>query len=322
MYLYISWHLACIQNNTFVPDGQQIQRHCTTKCTCKNQEFDCVEQTCLLDGPTCVISGDPHYQTFDLRYFSFVGDCEYVVSRPCNNDSFIISVRNSLHNDSAFADQVTVQGAGITIVLGRGNGGTITIDGNLQDSTVDGVIKKNGDVQVIQSGGHPNVIFPQLGVRVTWNGLYRVEITVSTRWRNQLCGLCGNYNDDFGDDNIGPDGTEYTNRESRIEDFANSWIVGSPIGCQFSLSELCSPDEAGGAQVRCGELRGSFFSVCNQVVSPSGFIDNCIIDICNCNEDDVDECYCNSLATYAAACAAAGVILPDWRGFYECCKCK
>lgn len=33
---------------------------------------------------TCVASGDPHYTTFDKRRYDFMGNCSYVMSKPCN----------------------------------------------------------------------------------------------------------------------------------------------------------------------------------------------------------------------------------------------
>ena len=59
------------------------------------------------------------------------------------------------------------------------------------------------------------------------------------------------------------------------------------------------------------------------------YINDCILDYCQCNEEDREgredredgeDCYCNSLATYAAVCASSGVVIPSWRDDYLCCK--
>lgn len=39
------------------------------------------------DTSTCVASGDPHYTTFDKRRYNFMGNCSYVMSKPCNHTS-------------------------------------------------------------------------------------------------------------------------------------------------------------------------------------------------------------------------------------------
>jgi len=67
-------------------------------------------------------------------------------------------------------------------------------------------------------------------------------------------------------------------------------------------------------------MQDQFFSACNGMVDPLPFLRNCVIDVCGCNAEDRKECYCESLATYASACAAKGVALPDWRTRYQCRK--
>jgi len=318
--IFFVCYLACVHNGVFVLDGQLIQLNCSTKCTCQNRELICEPQSCLIDGPTCVISGDPHYQTFDLRYFDFQGDCEYTVSRPCGSNEFDISVRNEAHNEKVSCpDQVTVRGGGLTILLGRGFGGTVTIDGVLQPNTGDGIIAQNDEARILRTGGHPNIIFPTHGVRVFFDGLYRVEITVSSKWQGQLCGLCGNYNGNPADDNQSPAGVALVDSNA----LGNSWLVGDPTGCNTPpIRSLCDGTIRTAGITMCSTMQDQFFSACNPAVDPIPFMRNCIIDVCGCNADDRKECYCESLATYAAACAAKGVALPDWRTHYQCRKCQ
>ena len=300
-----------------VLDGQQIQPNCSTRCTCRDGAFHCEPQTCLFDGATCYAAGDPHYQTFDLRNFNFQGNCEYTLTTPCAGDEFRVSVRNEQHNENVTcADQVRISGGGQEIILGRGNGGTVSINGSPHTNTRDGVILETNLVRIVRVGGHPHVIFPTYGVRVFWNGLYRVEITVSTRWRNKLCGLCGNYNGNSGDDFMDQDG----NAINSTNDFGNSWIVGSTTGCTAPEIATCDVAVQNVANVRCSALSGSFFQPCNAIVNPNPFKEDCVYDVCQCNDDDRDMCYCESLATYASACAAAGVALPNWRKFLDCRK--
>ena len=251
------------------------------------------------------------------RNFDFQGNCEYVLTTPCDSDEFSVVVRNEEHNERVTrADQVRISGGGLEIILGRGNGGTVSTNGSLHASTRDRVILETDLVYISRVGGHPNVMFPEYGVRVFWDGQYRVEITVSTRWRNRLCGLCGNYNGNSTDDLMDREG----NTLSTPNAFGNSWVVGSATGCTAPETAACDTAIQNVANVRCSAMSGFFFQACNAIVSPDPFIEDCVYDVCQCNDDSREMCYCESLATYASACAAAGVALPNWRKFLDCRK--
>ena len=298
-------------------EGEQIQPNCSTRCTCRLGKFHCEPQTCLTDGPTCYASGDPHYQTFDLRYYDFQGDCEYVLTTPCNTTEFSVIVGNSPHNSYVSCTEkviVLVPGENLEIVLGRGNGGTVAINGMLQHNNGDGIILQSGGVQVLRSGGRTHVILTIHGVRIFWDGAFRVEVTVSKMWQNKLCGLCGNYNSNASDDFMAPNGDLLTTPDA----FGNSWLYTTNTTNCGALS-MPGPIPNGTLMMgrnRCNVLREGVFTACNTVVDPTPFINNCVFDFAHCNALNQETCYCDSLATYAAACASAGVTPPNWRRFY------
>lgn len=298
-------------------DGEQVQPNCSSRCTCQKGEFRCEEQTCFADGPTCYAAGDPHYKTFDDRYYDFQGDCEYVLTTPCNTSEFSVIVGNSPHNSFVSCTEevtVLVPGESLEIVLGRGNGGTVAINGMLQPNNGDGIIHQSGGVEVVRSGGHPHVLLLTYDVRIFWDGAYRVEVTVSTMWQDKLCGLCGNFNSDAIDDFETPSGTMALTPDA----FGSSWLhENSSSGCAgLTVPPTCPNDIMTEAETRCEVMRQTVFTSCNAIIDPTPFIENCIYDYCLCNDVDREDCFCDSLASYAAACASAGVPPSNWRRFH------
>ena len=297
-------------------EGDQIQPNRSARCTCRNGNFICEQQRLTFDGQTCYASGDPHYHTFDMRYFDFQGTCEYILTQSCYSMDFAVIVRNDAHNSHVSctdAVRVVVPSENLDILLGRGGGGgggTVTINGLLQANNGDEVILTSGGVEVVRVGGRPHVLLNELGVKVTWDGRYRVEVTVSTSWRGRLCGLCGNFNGDPDDDFMTPNNMLASNPN----EFGISWLLVSNIStvCQEypPTPGPCPADIMDIAVERCSVLGGDQFSPCNDIASPTTFIDSCIFDYCYSNEGDREHFYQSSIATYAAVCAGGGVVIP------------
>ena len=73
----------------------------------------------------------------------------------------------------------------------------------------------------------------------------------------------------------------------------------------------CSADVMEEAQRRSAVLRDEQFSACNSIVDPTTFIESFVFDYCHCNVNDREECYYNSLSTYAGACGANDIVLSN-----------
>ena len=230
------------------------------------------------------------------------------------------NVANGSHSSRIQNIRILIPGEGLEIVLGSGNGGTVTVDGTLRLDNGDGQFSIDGDVKVVRSGGHPHIILGKQGIRVFWDGVSRVEVTVSKSWRGKLCGLCGNYNNDDKDDFQAPDGQQLNS----ANEFVTSWVIGNTSTCDpLPPPPLpCFGSADSEARARCNVLLVSpHFTPCNLAVNPAQFVDKCIQDHCLLCEDNKEECLCNSFAAYASACAAAGILLLDWKNTF-CRKLK
>ena len=296
--------------------GYTIQPNCSTRCTCKGGYFDCNPQKCLLGGPTCYGWGDPHYQSFDYRYFDFQGDCEYVLSQPCNDSSkFIIAASNTAINPYVSVTsqvRIIMEKNGLEITLGKGE--YVAINGKNLSNSINGVIYRSTGVEISKIEKLTYILLTvSYPIAISWDGSHRVDITPSSSWQGMLCGLCGNYNNDNSDDFMLPDGL-VTNS---VNDFGSSWLysnTSSTCGVPMS-SSVCTGNIVTIAEARCSELMKGMFNICNSMVDPTEFINGCKLDYCSCSDAEREDCYCNSLSTYAAACAVVGVIIPNWRNF-------
>ena len=317
---------VCTYMGAQYQDGEQIEPNCSTRCTCRQGQFQCQPQDCS-ESATCCANGDPHYRTFDYRYYDFQGNCEYVLTEPCNTSEFSVIVRNgkcSTRNpDVTCTERVTVLVSNDNITLGKGKGGTVTINGMLKPNNGDGIIMQSSRVTVLRSGGHPNVELPTYGVSIFWNGGRRVKVTVSRMWEDKLCGLCGNFNDDRNDDFKMPNGSLAMTETA----FGDSWqFIGSSLICNStSPTPNCTDTIRTEAECICNVMNQTMFASCNAVLDPTEYIEACIFDYCfdNTSRDDTGEppSFCDSLANYATDCLSMGAHPPNERSPSVCRKC-
>jgi len=294
--------------------GSTIQPDCSTSCTVQEGYLECTSQRCLLTGPTCYSWGDPHYRTFDMKSFDFQGDCEYVLSQPCDSDEFIITGTNTAKIDFvSITSAVRVMYRETEVYLTEGSDGVmITINGELLLENGDGLMYHSGGVRVYKTGGHPYILL-SIGIGVYWDGS-RVDITVATVWQGHLCGLCGNYNNNETDDFMLPNGT----LTASSNEFGGAWLYANttPTCGELQPIPVCEDSVMSEAESRCAELTSGDFSMCNSVVDPVSFVEGCKLDYCSCSAEDREECYCNSLSAYVAVCALNGVVRSNWRDMF------
>ncbi len=90
--------------------------------------------TCVKPFGICWAMGDPHYCTFDHRYFDFMGTCTYVVTKNCQkNDSlpaFEVLAKNENRGDISvsYVARVTVNIVDITISVESSEPGKVRVN--------------------------------------------------------------------------------------------------------------------------------------------------------------------------------------------------
>uniref|UniRef100_H2PLQ1 Zonadhesin n=1 Tax=Pongo abelii TaxID=9601 RepID=H2PLQ1_PONAB len=290
---------------------------------CSAQEF-CGQQDgiygCHAQGAaTCAASGDPHYLTFDGALHHFMGTCTYVLTRPCwsrSEDSyFVVSATNENRGGNlevSYIKAVHVTVFDLSISLLRGckvmlNGHRVALP----------VWPAQGRVTIRLSSNFV-LLYTNFGLQVRYDGSHLVEVTVPSSYGGQLCGLCGNYNNNSLDDNLRPD------RKPAGDSVQ--------LGAAWKLPESSEPGcfLAGGKPSRCQEngMADTWnknceilinpqgpFSQCHQVVPPQPSFASCVHGQCGTKGDTT--ALCRSLQTYASLCAQAGQA-PAWRNRTFC----
>ena len=132
-----------------------------------------------------------------------------------------------------------------------------------------------------------------IGLTVHWSGVNTVRVTVAGKYREKMCGLCGNFNGDGSDDAFN----------------ANPQCVQAPS------SAVCAAEAA--AKNReymdlCNHMKSaaSPFGACNAAVDPGQFVKNCRYDACQC--ENPMQCVCKSFAAYSRQCSNNAKVL-KWR---------
>ncbi|KAL1787651.1 mucin-5AC [Sigmodon hispidus] len=142
--------------------------------------------------------------------------------------------------------------------------------------------------------------------------IMQVFVRLDPSYHGQMCGLCGNFNQNQADDFTALSGVV----EGTGAAFSNMWKTqASCPNSKNTFEDPCSysVETENYAQKWCSMLTESsgVFSACHATVSPAPFYSNCMFDTCNCEKSE--DCMCAALSSYVRACAAKGVLLSGWR---------
>uniref|UniRef100_A0A663FAV6 VWFD domain-containing protein n=1 Tax=Aquila chrysaetos chrysaetos TaxID=223781 RepID=A0A663FAV6_AQUCH len=304
---------GCEHRDRYYKKGEDFYASCRERCRCKaNGVVECEEDGVLGCYPAgygrLVVSGDPHYVTFDGRAFDLQGSCTYVLARLCKPERRLTNFSVLLEHDMggrgnvALMKKVVVSIHGYTVSMERGRKWEVTVswEGLLR-------IGQEGNNVVLQSAA---------GLRLLYNVATYLLVTIPDSYRGRVCGLGGNYNGDPGDDFQLPGGS----LAQSTEEFITSWKVPAKDGtctngCDGKVCPVCDAADAApyGAGDSCGLIRDPAgpFGPCHPRVSPVEYFNHCVHDVCAA--DGARDVLCHSLQAYVAACQAAGAEIGGWR---------
>ncbi|KAM4536429.1 zonadhesin, like [Odontesthes bonariensis] len=279
------------------------------QCKIQNGDLGCYPS----GSQNCVVSGDPHYNTFDKKFYSFMGTCTYTLARTCKNNTgpwFSVEGKNEERGGPGLSYlrklYVTVNGITVTLMKARRtlvNGVRVALP------------HSPSPLMSLSLAGQYITLQTPFGLQVRWDGNHYAQISVPSSYYDQMCGLCGDYDGNPGNDFTKPDGTLVGN----VNDFGNSWqteededdscVSGSKPDpeCDPKLeAEVVKPD-------KCGKMKDPEgpFRECISVVNPTPFFQSCVYDMCQFSGQQ--HVLCDQLQAYTDACQSAGAKVHQWR---------
>ncbi|XP_078250505.1 mucin-19 [Pogona vitticeps] len=298
-------HCPCSYSGRKYEQGGTINIECNT-CKCVEGSWICTRKKCQ---SACHLYGDGQIQTFDGKWYSYDGLCQYVLAEDyCGKEKG--SFRILTESVPCCEDGVTCSRK-ITVVLKDGN--LVLQDGKfmfVKDAASIAQCKKDEDLYTVHTVGLYLVIHCIDGITLIWDKNTRVSIIADPSRTGETCGLCGNQNGNLQD--------EFTTRLGSLAagpvEFGNSWKT-SPT-CSDTVAESFPCD--GNAYCRdwavrkCEIIRDFRFRACHSQIDPTPYHKACIEEACACSMEGKYLGFCTAVAMYAEACSAVGICI-SWR---------
>uniref|UniRef100_A0A8D2CYX7 Mucin-2 n=1 Tax=Sciurus vulgaris TaxID=55149 RepID=A0A8D2CYX7_SCIVU len=271
----------------------------------------------------CTGWGDPHYVTFDGLYYSYQGNCTYVLVEEIapQVDNFGVYIDNyhcDVNDKVSCPRTLIVRHETQEVLIQTTRMAPMRVQVQVNKQVVALPYQKYG-LQVYESGINFVVDIPELGALISYNGL---SFSIRLPYRlfgNNTKGQCGTCTNSTADDCVLPSGEVTSNCEAA----ADQWVVNDPSKphcphASFTTRRPALTTPGGSPSMLpnnctvsplCQLIKDSLFSQCHASVPPQHYYDACVFDSCFVPGFGLE---CASVQAYAALCAQQGVCV-DWR---------
>ncbi|XP_064423157.1 mucin-5AC-like [Latimeria chalumnae] len=252
------------------------------------------------NNQVCSTWGNFHFKTFDGDVFHFPGNCNYIFSSNCKStyEDFNIQMRRIAVGDQFPISQLSMKIDGVFIEIVKS---TISVNGK----PVLLPFSQSG-IQIEKTSVYVKVV-AKLGLVLMWNGDDALLLELDVKYKNQTCGLCGDFNgvqtyNEFLSDDILLTPIQYGNlwkMDGPTEQCEDPQPL--PFGICTEMKDVCE-------QI----LTGLAFASCNSLVDITPYVESCMKDLCHCGKENAF-CMCNTFSEYSRQCAHAGGLPLNWR---------
>ncbi|KAM8762761.1 uncharacterized protein AB9X84_007402 isoform 2-T2 [Acanthopagrus schlegelii] len=264
------------------------------------------------NGQICSTWGNYHFKTFDGDVFQLHSTCNYVLTSVCMSSykDFDIQIRRHEDDGRPTIKIITMKLEGLVVELSKGS---VVIDGKSVIPPVSqaGVLIEKTPTYI--------KIKAKLGLFAIWNEEDSFLVELDQKYKNQTCGLCGDFNGVQLHN-------EFYSHGMKISpmDFANFWKMDGPTE-SCSDYTLESTESCDNLKPLCEQiLTGPAFNSCHSLLDVASFTSACITDLCHCGNGMVKHadpfCLCNTVSEFSRQCVHAGGKPSNWRTKELCWK--
>ncbi|XP_028256785.1 mucin-5AC-like isoform X2 [Parambassis ranga] len=263
------------------------------------------------NGQVCSTWGNFHFKTFDGDVFQLHSTCNYILTSSCKSTykDFNIQIRRGESDGQSTIKHIILKLEGSVVELSNG---TVLIDGNIAVLPF-----SQAGVLIVKTPTYIK-IKAKLGLTAIWNEEDSFLVELDPKYRNQTCGLCGDFNGDKLHNEFYSHGVEIS-----LMDFANFWKMDGP-------TESCSDftvesNSCNNTRPLCQQiLTGPAFNSCHSLLDVDSFTSACVADLCHCGSGEGDKvdpsCLCNTVSEFSRQCVHAGGNPQNWRTKELCWK--
>ncbi|KTF88171.1 hypothetical protein cypCar_00041857 [Cyprinus carpio] len=285
------------------------EHHCCPYYTCD----------CFCEG-----WGDSHYITFDGHFYSYQGNCTYILLEEIRPQYHL-----KIYIDRVYCDLVEHVSCPRSVIVSYNNLNITLMNLNhIGDADLEAVVDNvklklpyaHNGMRVISSGQDLLLSIPDLSVNISFGATgFGINLPFQ-HFGNNTQGHCGTCNNNKADDCMIPGGI-------LVDDCA---VMGDYWPASDVNSEICTPPPAlptvGGiskptskpcqAHSYCNLLKSKLFEACHSHLSPENFFLGCEYDSCH---ESNPALVCTSLQSYARACSQLGICI-HWRNYTNLCN--
>uniref|UniRef100_UPI0037E7A551 mucin-2-like n=1 Tax=Semicossyphus pulcher TaxID=241346 RepID=UPI0037E7A551 len=254
----------------------------------------------------CTTWGHYNLKSFDGKFFHLPSDCNHVLASQCEApyENFNIQLRHT-NIKSPVISKINMKLGPVNVELSNNTVRVDRITVTLPYMKFGVIVRRTTSAIFVKS--------ISLGIIVIWNMEDSLDIEMDEKYRNQTCGLCGNFDGLDNDFIQKSDGSQLS-----VRDYAETNKVNEPPEVCEEFDDI-SVQTCGDKQYCDDIFSRAPFSSCQNLLDKEAFIRTCMADMCY-SENNTESMLCKTISEFSRQCVHAGGKPKQWRSQSFCPK--